>query len=56
MICDKRMSAKTKGTIYKIVRPAVLYELETVAMTKNTRDRVRGCSFVGSNKDGQDKK
>ena len=32
MICDRRMLAKTKGKVYKtVVRPAMLYGLETVA-------------------------
>ena len=32
--CDRRMKAKTKGKVYKtVVRPAMLYGPETVAMT-----------------------
>ena len=60
VICDGRMLAKTKGKVNKIVvRPAVLYGLEAVAMTGG---RVRGGRIedadisVGSSKDGQDKK
>ena len=35
MLCDKRVPGKVKGKTYKtIVRPAMLYDMETVAMTK----------------------
>lgn len=35
VICDRRTAAKMKGNIYKIiVRPAVIYGLEVVALTK----------------------
>lgn len=35
MTCDKKVSAKTKGKIYKtVVRPAMLYGMETVPLTK----------------------
>ena len=35
VICDRRMPAKTKGKVYKtIVRPAMKYGLETMALTK----------------------
>ena len=35
VMCDKRVSAKVKGKVYKtVVRPALLYGLETVALTK----------------------
>ena len=33
--CDRKLSARVKGKMYKnAVRPAMLYEMETVAMTK----------------------
>ena len=35
VICDKRISAKVKGKMYKtVVRPAILYGLEAAALTK----------------------
>ena len=35
VICNRRLSACTKGKVYKmVVRPAILYGLETVALTK----------------------
>ncbi|XP_065664573.1 uncharacterized protein LOC136086217 [Hydra vulgaris] len=35
VICDRRVSARMKGKIYRtVVRPAILYGLETVALTK----------------------
>ena len=35
VICDRKVSAKMKGKIYKtVVRPAMMYGLETVALTK----------------------
>ena len=35
VLCDKRVPEKVKGKMYKtIVRPAMLYGMETVAMTK----------------------
>ena len=35
MLCDKRVPEKVKGKMYKtIVRSAMLYGMETVAMTK----------------------
>ena len=35
VICDRRVSAKMKGKVYKtVVRPAMMYGLEAVAMTK----------------------
>ena len=35
MICDRRLSAYPKGKVYKmVVRPAMLYGLETVPLTK----------------------
>ena len=35
VICDRRVPARVKGKVYKVpVRPAMLYGLETVAVTK----------------------
>ncbi|XP_037775599.1 uncharacterized protein LOC119572566 [Penaeus monodon] len=35
VICDKKILARMKGKIYKtVVRPAILYGLETVPLTK----------------------
>ncbi|XP_065668195.1 uncharacterized protein LOC136088415 [Hydra vulgaris] len=35
VICDRRVSTRMKGKIYRtVVRPAMLYRLETVALTK----------------------
>ena len=35
VICDQRVSARMKGKVYKtVVRPAMLYGLEAVALTK----------------------
>ena len=35
MICDRRLSACAKRKVYKmVVRPAMLYGLETVPLTK----------------------
>ena len=34
-VCDRRVPARVKGKVYKVaVRPAMLYGLETVALTK----------------------
>ena len=35
VVCDRRVQARVKGKVYKVaVRPAMLYGLETVALTK----------------------
>ena len=35
VICDRRVAARVKGKVYKmVVRPAMLYSLEAVALTK----------------------
>ena len=63
LICDGKMSAKTKGKVYKtVMRPAELYGLEAVAMTGRQEaelevGRIEDADIsVGSSKDGQDKK
>ena len=59
VICDRRVSARVKGKVYKVaVRPAMLYGLETVALTKNRRRRWGGrvedvTIFIRSDKNGQ---
>ena len=41
VLCDKRISAKVKGKIYKtVVRPAMLYGLETAALTKRHESEI----------------
>ena len=46
VICDRREPARVKGKVYKVaVRPAMLYGLQTVALTK--RDSERGV-FIGN--------
>ena len=38
LISDKRIVAKVKGKVYKrMVRPAILFDLETVAPTKRKK-------------------
>ena len=35
VLCDKKLSARVKDRMYKsVVRPAMLYGMETVAMTE----------------------
>ena len=35
LICDRRLSACVKGKVYKtVVRPTILYGLETMSLTK----------------------
>ena len=39
VICDRIFLAKTKGNVYKtVVRPAMLYRLDSVVMTKKTQE------------------
>ena len=39
VICDKRLPARVKGKVYSsVVRPAMVYRLETVAVTKKQVD------------------
>ena len=44
VICDRRLPARVKGKVYSTVgRPAMVYVLETVAVTKETRRRDGNC-------------
>ena len=61
VICDRRVPARGKGKVYSMaVRPAMLYGLETVALTKKTGSgdgggRVEDVTiFIRSDKNGQD--
>ena len=62
VLCDRKLSARIKGKMSKsVVRPAMLYGMETVAVTvtvgKNGSCRVEnGEVGAGSDKKGQDKK
>ena len=43
VICDKRLSARVKGKVYSsVVRPAMVYGLETVAVTKKQVEETEG--------------
>ena len=38
VICDRKLSAGIKSKLYKVlVRPAMIYELETIAVTKSQK-------------------
>ena len=42
VICDKRLPARVKGKVYSsVVRPAMLYGLETVAVTKKQVEEMK---------------
>ena len=42
VICDRRLPARVKGKVYSsVVRPAMVYGLETVAVTKKQVDGSR---------------
>ena len=44
VICDRRLPARVKGKVYStVVRPAMVYVLETVAVTKETSRRDGNC-------------
>ena len=46
VMCDGRVSAKMKGRLYKmIVRPAMLYGMEAVAVTKRQQDRMEAAKM-----------
>ena len=43
MISDRRVSAATKGKVYKtVVKPTMLYGLEAVMLTKKKGKKARG--------------
>ena len=59
VICNKRLPARVKGKVYSsVVRPAMVYGLETVAVTKKGRDGSRRDEnaevYYGSDKKRQD--
>ena len=58
VLCDRELSAKVKGKMYRsVVRPTVLYGMETMAVTENESCRVEnGEMDTGNDKKGQDKK
>ena len=44
VICNRRLPARVKGKVYSsVVRPAMVYRLETVAVTKKTSRRDGSC-------------
>ena len=60
VICDRRVPARVKGKVYKVaVRPAMLYGLETVALTKRQEEEMEVAElkivmiFIRSDKIGQ---
>lgn len=43
VICDRRITARVKGKVYKMaVRPVMMYGLKTAAVTKKTGGRAGG--------------
>ena len=43
VMCDRRVSARVKGKVYRVaVRPAMLYGLETAALTKRQEAEIEG--------------
>ena len=63
VLCNRKLSAKIKGKMYKsVVRPAMLYGMETVAVTERQMGKMEvaelksGEMGTGSDKKGQDKK
>ena len=46
IICGRRLPAKVKGKVYSsVVRPAMVYELETVAVTKKRVEEVEAAEM-----------
>ena len=42
VICDRRLPARVKGKVYSsVVRPAIVYGLETVAVTKKQVEEIK---------------
>ena len=60
VLCDRKLSARVKGKMYKsVVRPAMLYGMEMVAVTERQVGKMEvenGEMGTGSDKKGQDKK
>ena len=51
VMCDRRVSAKMKGKVYKtVVRPAMLFGLETVSLRKRQEAELE--VLFGSDQDG----
>ena len=47
VICDRRLLARVKGKVYSlVVRPAMVYELETVAVTKKQVEEMKMLRFA----------
>ncbi len=46
VICDRRVSARVKGKVYRVaVRPAMVYGLETVVLTKRQVTEMEGAEL-----------
>ena len=63
VLSDRKQSARVKGKMYKsVVRPAILYGMETVSVTERQMGKNGSCRVengemgTGSDKKGQDKK
>ena len=56
-ICDRQVPTRVKGKVYRVaVRPAMLYGLETVALTKRQEAEMEMAELIfnGSDDNGQD--
>ena len=58
VLCDRKLSATVKGKMHKsVVRPAMLYGMETVAVTERQLGKMEnGEMGTGSDKKGKDKR
>ena len=63
VLCDRKLSARVKGKMYKsVVRPTMLYGMETVAVTERQVGKMESCRIengemgTGSDNKRQDKK
>ena len=63
VLCYRKLSARVKGKMFKsVVRPAMLYGMETVAVTEKQMENMEVTELkmvrwaLGSDKKGQDKK
>ena len=46
-ICDRQVRARVKGKVYRVaVRPAMLYGLETVALTKRQETEMEMAELI----------